>query len=55
MNLKKYKTAMRKIVEPNRTLSFKRKVLVQKGGFLPIILGALLSGIVGKIIDRAVP
>ena len=47
-----YKTAMRKINEPKRSLSSKRKVLIQKGGFLPIILGALLSGIVGKILDR---
>ena len=47
-----YKTPMRKIIDPKRSLSSKRKVLVQKGGFIPIILGALLSGIVGKILDR---
>jgi hypothetical protein len=30
----------------------KRKLLIQKGGFLPVLLGTLLSGIVGQIIER---
>ena len=50
--LRSYKTVMRKINDPKRSLSFKRKVLIQKGGFLPVILGALLSGVIGKILDR---
>ena len=52
-HLRKYKTILRKLAKPKSSLSNKRKILVQKGGFLPIILSAVLSGIVGKLIDQA--
>ena len=37
--LKKYKKHLRKLVQPSRSLTLKRKVLVQNGGsFLPFLL-----------------
>lgn len=51
-NLKKYKNELRRISCPKRSLSSKRKVLIQKGGFLPILLSSLLSGIIGKLLEN---
>ena len=50
--IKRYKTSMRNISDSKRSLSSKRRELIQKGGFLPVILGALLSGVIGKLLDR---
>ena len=51
--LKKYKTQLRELVKPSRSLASKRKVLIQKGGsFLPILLTSILSGIIGKILRQ---
>lgn len=50
--LRKYKNTIRQLAKPKSSLSSKRKILVQKGGFLPVILSAVLSGIVGKLIDQ---
>lgn len=49
--LKKFKKVLRKIVVPKLSLKTKRNILIQKGGFLPIILTALLSSIIGRIIQ----
>ena len=49
----KHKKAMRCFVCPKQTKTSKRKVLIQKGGFLPIIISALLSGIIGKLLENA--
>ena len=51
--LKKYKNHLRKLVQPSRSLTLKRKVLVQNGGsFLPFLLSTVLSGILGKILQQ---
>lgn len=50
--LEKYKKELRCISCPKRSLSSKRKVLVQKGGFLPILISSLLSGVIGKLLDH---
>lgn len=51
--LEKYKSQLRDLVKPSRSLAFKRKVLVQKGGnFLPILLSSILSGVIGKILQQ---
>jgi hypothetical protein len=42
--LSKYKKYLRKLVQRN-SIKEKRKILVQKGGFLQIILPAVISGI----------
>lgn len=51
--LKKYKKQLRKLINPSRSLTLKRKVLVQSGGsFLPFLLSTVLSGIIGKILKQ---
>lgn len=51
-SLKNYKNSIRKITSPRTTLKSKKKILVQNGGFLPTLLGALLSGVIGNVIDK---
>jgi len=41
--LSKYKTALRRIVAKRGNWKDKRKLLVQRGGFLPYIIGPILS------------
>lgn len=49
----KYKKEMRCLSCPKRSLTSKRKLLIQKGGFLPTLLATIFSGIIGKIIENA--
>lgn len=48
--LKAYKNHIRKVTQKKVNLKTKRKILIQKGGFLPILLSALLSGVIGNLI-----
>lgn len=50
--LKCYKNSLRKLISPRIGLKAKKKVLIQKGGFLPTLLGAILSGVIGNLIER---
>lgn len=50
--LKKYKRTIRQLSSTKTNLPSKRKLLIQRGGFLPVLLGTILSGIVGQIIER---
>lgn len=53
--LKKYKRDLRLIKHYNTRTKFignKRKVLVQRGGFIQAIIGALLSSAIGTLIDK---
>lgn len=50
--LKRYKTPIRSLACPKRSLSQKRKLIIQSGGFLPALLGTVLSGLIGSIIDK---
>lgn len=50
--LYRYKKELRALACSNKTLAFKRKIIVQKGGFLPALLGSLLSGVIGSIIEK---
>lgn len=52
--LKKYKRTLRGIAITKANLPLKRKLLIQRGGFLPVLLGTLLSGIVGQIIEKTI-
>ena len=53
VELKRYKNHLRKLVKPSRSLTSKRKVLVQTGGsFLPFLLSTVLSGIIGNILKQ---
>lgn len=52
--LKKYKTHLRRLACPKQSLKSKRNILVQSGGFLPALLGSLLSGVIGTLIEKYV-
>lgn len=51
-SLKSYKNPLRKLISPRVGLKTKKKILIQKGGFLPALLGAVLSGVIGNLIER---
>lgn len=46
--LKKYKSTIREVAQKSTNLNRKRKLLCQKGGFLPLILPAIISLLTGK-------
>lgn len=46
----KYKKNMRKLAEAKRSVRKQRKVLIQRGGFVPILLDSLLSSPIGAVI-----
>ncbi len=50
--LHKYKKELRALACLNKKVTFKRKIIVQKGGFLPILLGTVLSGVISSIIEN---
>lgn len=50
--LKKYKRGLRCLACSKRSVLNKRNILVQQGGFLPVLLGSLLSGIIGKLLEN---
>lgn len=47
-----YKRELRHIGSPKRSLLSKRKILVQRGGFIPTLIGAILSGIIGSYLNK---
>lgn len=49
--IKKYKKDIRMLACNRIPLRRKRKFLIQKGGFLPVLLGTILTGIIGKLIE----
>lgn len=51
-NLNGYKNHLRKLISNRLNIKAKKKLLVQKGGFLPVLLGALLSGVIGNLIEH---
>jgi hypothetical protein len=50
--LNKNKNTLRYLATSHQPISKKRKILVQKGGFLPIILEGILSGLAGKVLEE---
>lgn len=55
-SLRRYKKALRQLTEKKSGVEKKRKFLIQKGGFLPYLLGPIISaagGIIGNLIKRA--
>ncbi len=50
--LTSHKTSLRKLVSPRLGLKSKKKILIQQGGFLPTLITALLTGVLGKIIEN---
>lgn len=53
LSLKRYKKSLRCLSCQKRSLASKKKVLLQHGnGFLPILIGTVLSGIIGNMLNR---
>lgn len=52
--LKQYKKVLRCIACPKQSIASKRRLINQKGGgvFLPIIIGSVLSGLIGSLSDK---
>lgn len=50
--LQKYKNKLRCLACRKRSLNSKRRILVQEGGFLPTLIGTLLSGIIGSLLQK---
>lgn len=50
--LTRYKRLLRCLACSKRNLNSKRKLLVQKGGFLPILIGSVLSGVIGSLLEK---
>lgn len=50
--LKKYKKPLRMLACSKRSIPLKRKILVQKGGFLPALIGSVISGIIGAYLNK---
>ena len=51
-SLDPYKKELRCLKCPKKNLQSKRKLLVQKGGFLPVLIGSVLSGLIGKLLEN---
>lgn len=53
-SLKRHKHSLRRLACPKQSLQSKKKLLIQKGdGFLPILLGTVLSGVIGHLLNRS--
>jgi hypothetical protein len=50
--LKKYKNRWRASVNPKIRFKSKRKLLIQKGGFIGPLLTSILSGVIGALINN---
>jgi len=50
--LKKHKKQLRFLACAKKSIKAKRKILVQHGGFLPTLIGTILSGVIGKLISK---
>lgn len=50
--LRKYKRHLRNLSSSKRSIGSKRKILVQQGGFLPHLIGSILSGVIGAYINK---
>ena len=46
----KYKQALRLLKCPKISIEKKRKILIQKGGFLPILLGSVVSSLLNHFL-----
>lgn len=51
--LKQHKTAIRQVASYATNIRAKRKILVQRGGFLIPLLTGLFSGLIGKLLNNA--
>lgn len=50
--LRCYKRVIRKLACSKRCNKSKRKLIIQKGGFLPMLIGTILSGVIGALFNK---
>jgi hypothetical protein len=51
--LRKYKRELRSLAKLKGTTGSKRKIIIQRGhGFIPTLLGTVLSGLIGAALDK---
>ena len=50
--LSKHKSRLRALINPKFSLKKKRKLLIQKGGFIVPLLTSILSSVIGSIISN---
>lgn len=50
--LRPYKRLMHKLICPKRSSKSKRRLIIQKGGFLPMLIGSILSGVIGALFNK---
>lgn len=50
--LKKYKSKIRCLPRSKGSVKANRNILVQQGGFLPVLLGSILSGVIGSLLQN---
>ena len=50
--LKKHKSRLQALINPKISFKSKRKLLVQKGGFIVPLLASVLSGVIGSLISN---
>lgn len=50
--LEKYKNKLRSLISPKKSLKSKKKLIIQSGGFLPALLGVVLSGVIGHFLNK---
>jgi hypothetical protein len=47
-----YKRHLRTLSSSKHSVSAKRKILMQKGGFVPALIGSVLSGLLGAYLNK---
>lgn len=50
--IEKYKKQIRMLSSPKASFKSKKKLIIQNGGFLPALLGAVLSGVIGHFLNQ---
>lgn len=50
--LRPYKRVIRKLACSKRCNKSKRKLIIQKGGFLPMLIGTILSSVIGALFNK---
>jgi hypothetical protein len=48
--LKKYKSVLRALACSKQKLPHKKQLIVQRGGFLPVLISSLLSSVIGQLL-----
>lgn len=50
--LRRHANTLRKLAEPSVSLSKKKKIIVQRGGFLPALLAPIIGTLLASIISK---